>query len=129
MGGIGIVNNPGSRRNRRRPGIVRRLRERLAGDGEVLDASTPDELGRAVERFRAARVEADPALFQAMVRAMFGQRRKGLVNALKAFAEDLGVSAAAVVTQAGLDPLRRPETLELTELARLAELFASAGRA
>jgi 16S rRNA (adenine1518-N6/adenine1519-N6)-dimethyltransferase len=80
-------------------------------------------------RFRAARVEADPALFQAMVRAMFGQRRKGLVNALKAFAEDRGVSAAAVVTQAGLDPLRRPETLELTELARLAELFASAGRA
>jgi diacylglycerol kinase (ATP) len=56
MGGIGIVNNPGSRRNRRRPGIARRLRERLAGDGEVLDASTPDELDRAVERFRAARV-------------------------------------------------------------------------
>lgn len=57
MGGIGIVNNPGSRRNRRRPWIARRLRERLAGDGEVLDASTPDELARAVERFRAARID------------------------------------------------------------------------
>jgi diacylglycerol kinase (ATP) len=57
MGGIGIVNNPSTRRNRRRPGIARRLRERLADDGEVLDASTPDELARAVERFRAARVE------------------------------------------------------------------------
>ena len=57
MAGIGIVNNPSSRRNRRRPGIARRLRERLADDGEVIDASTPDELARAVERFRAARVD------------------------------------------------------------------------
>lgn len=57
MGGIGIVNNPRSRRNRRRPGIARRLRQRLADDGEVLDASTPDELARAVERFRAARID------------------------------------------------------------------------
>jgi diacylglycerol kinase family enzyme len=57
MGGIGIVNNPRTRRNRRRPGIARRLREQLDGEGEVLDASTPEELERAVERFRAARVD------------------------------------------------------------------------
>jgi diacylglycerol kinase (ATP) len=57
MGGIGIVNNPRSRRNRRRPGISRRLRAQLDGEGEVLDASTPEELDRAVERFRAARVD------------------------------------------------------------------------
>jgi diacylglycerol kinase family enzyme len=57
MGGIGIVNNPLSRRNRKRPGIARGLRELLADDGEVLDASTPDELARAVERFRAARID------------------------------------------------------------------------
>jgi diacylglycerol kinase family enzyme len=57
MGGIGIVNNPRSRRNRRRPGTARRLRQLLGGDGEVLDASTPEELARAVERFRAAHVD------------------------------------------------------------------------
>ncbi|HET7826262.1 MAG TPA: diacylglycerol kinase family protein [Anaeromyxobacter sp.] len=57
MGGIGIVNNPQARRNRRRPGIARRLRERLADDGEVVDASTPDQLEAAVERFRAARID------------------------------------------------------------------------
>jgi diacylglycerol kinase (ATP) len=57
MGGIGIVNNPRSRRNRRRPGIARRLRERLANDGEVLDASTPAELEKVVERFHAARID------------------------------------------------------------------------
>jgi diacylglycerol kinase family enzyme len=57
MGGIGIVNNPRSRRNRRRPGVAPRLREQLGDDGEVADAATPDELDRAVERFRAAGVE------------------------------------------------------------------------
>jgi diacylglycerol kinase family enzyme len=57
MGGIGIVNNPTSRRNRRRPRTARRLRAQLGDDGEVLDASTPDELARALERFRAAGVD------------------------------------------------------------------------
>lgn len=57
MGGIGIVNNPRARRNDLRPGIARRLRERLADDGEVVDASTPEELAGAVERFRSARIE------------------------------------------------------------------------
>lgn len=57
MGGIGIVNNPRSRRNRRRPRIARRLREALGDDGQVLDASTPEELGRALEAFRASRVD------------------------------------------------------------------------
>jgi diacylglycerol kinase (ATP) len=57
MGGIGIVNNPRSRRNQRRPAIARRLRERIGDDGEVLDASTPDELARAIERFRAVDID------------------------------------------------------------------------
>jgi diacylglycerol kinase family enzyme len=57
MGGIGIVNNPRSRRNRRHPGIARRLRALLGGDGAVLDASTPEELARALEAFRAARID------------------------------------------------------------------------
>jgi diacylglycerol kinase family enzyme len=57
MGGIGIVNNPRARRNRGRPGLVRRLREQLGEDGVVVDAATPDELARAIERFRAAGVD------------------------------------------------------------------------
>ncbi len=57
MAGIGIVNNPRSRRNLRHPGTAARLRTVLGAEGEVLDASTPDELARAVERFRAARVD------------------------------------------------------------------------
>jgi diacylglycerol kinase family enzyme len=57
MGGIGIVNNPRSRRNRAHPGTGARLRERLAGDGELLDAATPDELARAVARFAALDID------------------------------------------------------------------------
>jgi diacylglycerol kinase family enzyme len=57
MGGIGIVNNPRSRRNRRAPRIARRLRAQLGDDGDVLDASTPEELARALEAFRAAGVD------------------------------------------------------------------------
>lgn len=57
MGGIGIVNNPRSRRNRRDPSLVRRLRARLADDGEVVDASTPEELDRAVSRLGDAGVD------------------------------------------------------------------------
>src|SRR5512140_903498 len=57
MGGIGIVNNPRSRRNRGRPELGARLRERLGGDGEVLDAATPDALDRAVARFGEADID------------------------------------------------------------------------
>jgi diacylglycerol kinase family enzyme len=57
MGGIGIVNNPRSRRNRRKPGIGERLRSRVDGEGLVLDASTPEELDEAVRRFRAAEID------------------------------------------------------------------------
>jgi diacylglycerol kinase family enzyme len=57
MPGIGIVNNPRSSRNLRRPETSERLRLLLGGHGEVIDAATPDELARAVERFRGAGIE------------------------------------------------------------------------
>lgn len=63
----------------------------------------------------------DEALFEQMVQALFGQRRKTIFNALKPFDR----SAGAVLALAGLDPRRRAETLQLAELARLAELFTA----
>lgn len=51
------MNNPRSWRNRWRPGSARRLAALLGSDGELLDAATPDELARAVEHFRAARID------------------------------------------------------------------------
>ena len=67
---------------------------------------------------------ADEPTFERMVRSMFTQRRKTLANALKPFAESRGRSAADALTAAGIEPARRPETLQLTELARLADAFS-----
>jgi 16S rRNA (adenine1518-N6/adenine1519-N6)-dimethyltransferase len=75
-------------------------------------------------RFRAPRVPVrDDAAFTAMVRSMFTQRRKTLSNALKPYAESRGTTAGLALGAAGIDSKRRPETLQLEELARLAAAF------
>jgi 16S rRNA (adenine1518-N6/adenine1519-N6)-dimethyltransferase len=66
----------------------------------------------------------DEQLFDRMIRVMFSARRKTLSNALKPF----DATAPAVLALAGIDSRRRPETLQLAELARLVELFASVRR-
>jgi 16S rRNA (adenine1518-N6/adenine1519-N6)-dimethyltransferase len=67
---------------------------------------------------------SDEALFHALLRAMFSQRRKTLLNALKRF----DPTAPAVLALCDIDPRRRPETLQVSEIARLADLFASVRR-
>ena len=51
-----------------------------------------------------------------------------LGNALAPFASSVGVAARDVLRDAGIDPMRRPETLEIVEMARLADVFATAKR-
>lgn len=88
----------------------------------------PPKVHSAVVRlaFRPAKVEiADQELFVRMVRTMFTQRRKTTANALKAFALDLGHDAAGTLTSVGIDPQRRPETLELAEMAALSAAFSA----
>jgi 16S rRNA (adenine1518-N6/adenine1519-N6)-dimethyltransferase len=78
-------------------------------------------------RFRPPAVTlADEQAFEAMVRTMFTQRRKTLLNALGPYATARGRESGAALDAAGIDRRRRPETLQLTELARLADYFASA---
>ncbi len=67
----------------------------------------------------------DQAMFDALVRSVFMQRRKQLANALAPFAASHGLDAGRVLAGAGLDAARRPETLQLAELARLADVFVS----
>lgn len=77
-------------------------------------------------RFRPPAVRVpDEAAFEAMVRTVFMQRRKTLGNALRPYAVSRNRDPAAALAAAGIDPRRRPETLQLTDLARLAEFFAS----
>ena len=67
----------------------------------------------------------DEQVFEQMVRSIFTQRRKTLANALRSFAETKGKVARTVLAAAEVDDSRRPETLSLDELARLADLLTS----
>lgn len=86
----------------------------------------PPKVHSAVVRltFRPPTVQIDDQeLFVRMVRTMFTQRRKTTANALKAFAVDRGMDSAETLTRTGIDPMRRPETLELAEMAALSKAF------
>jgi 16S rRNA (adenine1518-N6/adenine1519-N6)-dimethyltransferase len=88
----------------------------------------PPDVRSALIRLTFRRPEfdlKDAALFQHMVRSMFTQRRKTLANALAAFASNIGTEASTVLADAGIDARRRPETLEVIEIARLADTFAA----
>jgi 16S rRNA (adenine1518-N6/adenine1519-N6)-dimethyltransferase len=67
----------------------------------------------------------DVALFRAVVRAAFGQRRKMLRNALAGLAAERAVDLAAAFATAEIAPTARAETLDLAAFARLARGFGS----
>jgi 16S rRNA (adenine1518-N6/adenine1519-N6)-dimethyltransferase len=74
--------------------------------------------------FRAPPVAVrDLALLTRMVRSMFTQRRKTLLNALKPFTAGGPIPPATALARSDIDPRRRPETLQLVEIARLADIF------
>lgn len=79
-------------------------------------------------RFRPPQIAvAEPERFVRMVRTMFTQRRKTLSNALKPFASEGTISATSALAAAGIDGMRRPETLKMEELAALARAFTRPG--
>jgi 16S rRNA (adenine1518-N6/adenine1519-N6)-dimethyltransferase len=61
----------------------------------------------------------DRVTFERVVRGIFLQRRKTLVNALAPVTETLGRSAVEVIARTGIDGRKRPEALTLEEVARL----------
>jgi 16S rRNA (adenine1518-N6/adenine1519-N6)-dimethyltransferase len=63
----------------------------------------------------------DPVAFEALVKAAFSQRRKTVANALASHAAAAGTSVAAVLSRAGIDGSRRPESLRIDEFGRLAD--------
>jgi 16S rRNA (adenine1518-N6/adenine1519-N6)-dimethyltransferase len=62
----------------------------------------------------------DEKMFFRVVKTAFSQRRKTLANSLRSF----GGSVRDVLLRCGIDPQRRPETLSLSEFARIADLLA-----
>ncbi len=102
----------------------------LDADVERLMTLPPDAFRPAPEvwsalvrlRFRPPAVAVgDRKRFESLVRSLFSGRRKMLSNAVKPFASARGVDAQAVLRAAGLAPTRRPETLDLQDLSRLAD--------
>ena len=71
----------------------------------------------------------DAELFAGLVQAIFTRRRKTLANALKAFPPSATLPPADALKTADLDGRRRPETLSIPELVRLADTFAAIGSA
>jgi 16S rRNA (adenine1518-N6/adenine1519-N6)-dimethyltransferase len=79
-------------------------------------------------RAGAAAAVRDEDFFLEVLKALFAQRRKTILNNLRAGAARLGVRDEARIAQAlaraGLAPQRRAETLAIQEIARLAEQIA-----
>ena len=87
----------------------------------------PPKVHSAVVRlvFRPPKVTiVDPDHFVRMVRTMFMQRRKTIANALKPFGVERGVNPVEALSSTGIDARRRPETLDLAEMAALAGAFS-----
>ena len=79
-------------------------------------------------RFREPRpVARDPTVFVALVQALFTRRRKTLANALLAFGPSSHIAPSVTLQRAHIDGRRRPETLSIEELVRLASTFSTGG--
>jgi 16S rRNA (adenine1518-N6/adenine1519-N6)-dimethyltransferase len=69
----------------------------------------------------------DEPRFQELVQAIFTRRRKTMANALNAFQAHHDVAPVDALNAASIDPMRRPETLSVAELARLSDVYARRG--
>lgn len=76
----------------------------------------------------------DEKLFFRVVRTAFSQRRKTLANALKTIIQGKSPlppfskgGIKEILTSAGIDPVRRAETLSIEEFARLADALSQTG--
>lgn len=76
----------------------------------------------------ASKKPQDDALFEAVVRAAFGKRRKTIRNALAGshFGKLSAEALAGAIERAGIDAGRRPETISVDEFIRLSAVLKSA---
>jgi 16S rRNA (adenine1518-N6/adenine1519-N6)-dimethyltransferase len=63
----------------------------------------------------------DEKMFFRIIKTAFSQRRKMLSNSLRGIRSDI----RECLTEAGIDPNRRPETLSMEEFARLSDLLGN----
>ena len=110
---------------------------RMYADCELLFAVGPENflprprVQSAVIRFSRHKAPAVPAEHRGMVtklyKAAFAQRRKTLQNALAAGTGLPRDTVARALTDAGIDPMRRGETLSLQEYLEIAKNYYKSG--
>lgn len=86
----------------------------------------PPQVTSAVVRLRFRQPSVEPAelpRFERIVRGIFTQRRKTLLNALRPVVGQEPSDIRQVLEREGIDPGRRPETLSVAELTRLCYIF------
>ena len=82
----------------------------------------PPKVTSAVVRLRFRPALEDVGnleIFERVVRGVFLQRRKRLLNAFKPVADSFGRSAPDIIAAAGVDGTKRPEELTVRDMARL----------
>jgi 16S rRNA A1518/A1519 N6-dimethyltransferase RsmA/KsgA/DIM1 with predicted DNA glycosylase/AP lyase activity len=68
-------------------------------------------------------VARNERVFEVLTQAIFTRRRKTLTNALRAFPASERLPPGEALARARLDGSRRPETLAIEELVRLADAY------
>jgi len=89
----------------------------------------PPKVHSTVIRLRFHRPEPpvlNERVFVAVTQAMFTRRRKTLANALRAYGPGAHLEPGDMLARVGIDGTRRPETLSIPEIARLADTYARA---
>ena len=113
-------------------GVLSVLMQHVAGVSLVLKLPAgafrpPPKVLSALVRLRFHAPEPpvrDASIFAGMVQAVFTRRRKTLANALLAFPPAAAMTAARVLREAGIEGIRRPETVSVAEFVRLADTLA-----
>lgn len=89
----------------------------------------PPEVDSAVVRIDILKepeiVAKDEGVFLRVVKTAFGQRRKTISNSLKPL---LRGEVKGILNKAGIDPLRRPESLTISEFVRLSDIISQRSR-
>jgi 16S rRNA (adenine1518-N6/adenine1519-N6)-dimethyltransferase len=119
-----IVAEPGSKRYGRLSVLVQwRCEARILFDVNASAFVPPPKVKSSLVRIvpRAAPLECERKLLEAVTQAAFGQRRKMLRQSLRS----LGVDAAALIAAAGLDQTARAEDISVAGFVALARALAA----
>ncbi|RBP17120.1 16S rRNA (adenine1518-N6/adenine1519-N6)-dimethyltransferase [Roseiarcus fermentans] len=123
-----IVATPAERADYGRLAVLSRWRAetRILFDVQPSAFTPPPKVVSSVVELvpRASPDPCDAGALSAATQAAFGQRRKMLRQALKGIAASRGLDAAALLGEAGIDPTRRAEDVDIAGFVRLARAVA-----